>query len=47
MGWPTKGFEWVSPIVELSHRQIPIRFFKYDWDECPENSADYLYHETE
>jgi pimeloyl-ACP methyl ester carboxylesterase len=47
MGWSTKGFEWVSPIVELSHRQIPIWFFKYDWDECPENSADYLYRETE
>jgi hypothetical protein len=46
MGWSTKGFEWVSPIVELSHRQIPIWFFKYDWDDCPENSADYLYRET-
>tara|TARA_B100001167_G_C16558224_1_gene206747 strand:+ start:30 stop:488 length:459 start_codon:yes stop_codon:yes gene_type:complete len=33
--------------VELSHRQIPIWFFKYDWDGSPENSADYLYHETE
>jgi len=47
MGWPTKGFEWVNPIVELSHRQIPVWFFKYDWDDCPENSADYLYRETE
>ena len=33
--------------MELSHRQIPIWFFKYDWDGSPENSADYLYHETE
>ena len=47
MGWPTKGFEWVSPIVELSHRKIPVWFFKYDWDDCPENSADHLYRETE
>ena len=47
MGWPTKGFEWVSPIVELSHRKIPVWFFKYDWNDCPENSADYLYRETE
>ena len=47
MGWPTKGFEWVNPIVELSHRQIPVWFFKYDWNDCPENSADYLYRETE
>jgi len=47
MGWSTKGFEWVSPIVELSHRQIPVWFFKYDWNDCPEYSADYLYRETE
>ena len=47
MGWLTKGFEWVNPIVELSHRKIPIWFFKYDWNDCPENSADYLYRETE
>jgi len=47
MGWPTKGFEWVSPIVELSHRKIPVWFFKYDWNDCSENSADYLYRETE
>jgi len=47
MGWPTKGFEWVSPIVELSHRKIPVWFFKYDWGDCPENSADHLYREIE
>ena len=47
MGWSTKGFEWVSPIVELSHRKIPVWFFKYDWADCPENSADYLYREIE
>ena len=46
MGWSTKGFEWVSPIVKLSHWEIPVWFFKYDWDDCPEISADYLYRET-
>ena len=47
MGWLTKGFEWVSPIVELSNRKIPVWFFKYDWGDCPENSANYLYNELE
>jgi hypothetical protein len=47
MGWLKKGFEWVSPIVELSHRKIPVWFFKYDWGDCPENSADHLYREIE
>ena len=46
-GWLTKGFEWVDPIVKLSHRKIPVWFFKYDWNDCPENSTDYLYHEIE
>ena len=46
-GWQTKGFEWVNPLIALSHREIPVWFFRYDWTGCPENSADYLYHQTE
>lgn len=45
--WSTKGFEWVSPIMELSQRKIPVWFFKYDWNDCPENSAVYLYLQIE
>ena len=47
MDWQTKGFEWVSPMMELSHRKIPVLFFRYDWTGCPENSVEYLYHQTE
>ena len=43
--WRGKGLEWVSSISELSKSNIPIWFFKYDWENCPENSADFLYFE--
>ena len=46
-GWPTKGFEWVNPLVQLSNSGIPVWFFRYDWDDCPENSVNYLYRQTE
>ena len=46
-GWQTKGFEWVNPLIALSHREIPVWFFRYDWTGCPENSAGYLYRQTE
>ena len=41
--WKKKGLEWVSPIFELSKTHISLWFFKYDWENCPENSADSLY----
>ena len=41
--WKGKGLEWVNPIFELSKANIPLWFFKYDWENCPENSADSLY----
>jgi len=47
VGWPTKGFEWVNPLVELANNEIPVWFFRYDWTECPENSVNYLYRLTE
>ena len=40
--WDTKGFEWVTPIFMLSEATIPLWFFRYDWNECPNNSADFL-----
>ena len=46
-GWQTKGFEWVNPLMALSYREIPVWFFRYDWTGCPENSAGYLYRQTE
>ena len=45
-GWPTKGFEWVDPLIELANNTIPVWFFRYDWTKCPENSVDYLYDQT-
>ena len=47
VGWSTKGFEWVNPLVELANNEIPVWFFRYDWTECPENSVNYLYRQTE
>ena len=47
MGWQTKGFEWVNPLMYLAHREIPIWFFRYDWTGCPENSVEYLYYQIE
>ena len=47
MGWQTKGFEWVSPLMELSQREIPVWFFRYDWTGCPENAVEFLYRQTE
>ena len=47
MGWQTKGFEWVKPLMALSHREIPVWFFRYDWTDCPDHSVDYLIHQTE
>ena len=41
--WREKGLEWVNPIFELSKIKVPLWFFKYDWKNCPENSADSLY----
>ena len=43
--WKEKGLEWVNPIFELSKVNVPLWFFKYDWENCPENSADSLYFE--
>jgi pimeloyl-ACP methyl ester carboxylesterase len=46
-GWQTKGLEWVQPLMTLSHREIPVWFFRYDWTDCPDHSMDYLIHQTE
>ena len=43
--WETKGSEWVNPIFQFSKTDVPLWFFKYDWEDCPENSADSLYFE--
>ena len=44
-GWETKGFEWVDPLINLSQRQVPIWFFRHDWNECQERTADHLHKE--
>ena len=43
--WRGKGLEWVNPVFKLSKTNVPLWFFKYDWEDCPENSADSLYFE--
>ena len=31
--WKRKGLEWVNPIFELSKTNVPLWFFKYDYDK--------------
>ena len=37
--WNTKGFEWIKPLSVLSKSNLPMWFFRYDWDECPSKTA--------
>ena len=40
--WETKGFEWASPLQELTKLKKPIWWVKYDWFDCPDSSVQYL-----
>lgn len=46
-GWMTKGFEWVEPLINLSQRQVPVWFFRHDWNQCAEESANHLHEELD
>ncbi len=37
--WNNKGFEWVKPLIVLSKSNLPMWFFRYDWNECPSKTA--------
>ena len=40
--WEKKGFEWASPLQELTKLKKPIWWVKYDWFDCPDSSVQYL-----
>ena len=40
--WPTKGFEWTKALKILTKTQHPIWWFRYDWNNCPEQSSKTL-----
>ena len=37
--WPTKGFEWTEALKNLTKTQHPTWWFRYDWNNCPEQSS--------
>mgnify|MGYP001163930604 CR=1 FL=1 len=42
-----KGHEWVKPLNIISEKNIPIWFFKYDWNNCIQQSTNYLHEQLE
>jgi len=36
--WPTKGFEWVVPMRDLTQLERPVWCFRHNWFNCPDSS---------
>ena len=42
LDWPTKGFEWTKTLKNMTKIQYPVWWFRYDWNDCPEQNSRLL-----
>ena len=40
--WPTKGLEWTEALKSMTETQYPVWWFRYDWNDCPEQNSRIL-----
>ena len=45
--WKAKGSEWIKPLIVISEKNVPMWFFRYDWNNCLEKSTNYLHEQLE
>ncbi|MFQ6608853.1 MAG: esterase/lipase family protein [Fidelibacterota bacterium] len=38
-GYATRGYEWIVPVTNLAVEHSLTYFWRYDWEECPDNSG--------
>ncbi len=41
-GYGSLGKEWVNPISDLSCKSVPMYWYRWDWNQCPERGRDEL-----
>lgn len=46
-GFGSEGYEWVAPMVQLAHNNGLTYFYRWDWNNCPEEAGQRLAHGIE
>ncbi len=41
-GYATRGYEWVVPVTNLAAEHALTFFWRYDWEECPDEAGKEL-----
>ncbi len=41
-GYQSRGYEWITGLKNLTEHYGSIFFFRYDWDNCPDQIAQHL-----
>lgn len=46
-GFESEGYEWVAPMVQLAHNNGLTYFYRWDWNQCPDEAGQRLAHGIE
>ncbi len=41
-GYDSRGYEWITGLKNLAHHYGSVFFYRYDWEQCPDQIAAHL-----